>query len=264
MPVPNPYAAPSAEPSAPAPAPAPAIQGQPLFTEKQIFAAAFIGTPLAGGALLALNYRRLGQINAFAATVGISVLGTAAVFALAFQLPDNFPNVVLPLAYSFALRAAAAGLQGKEIKERVSTTHRISNYRVAAIAGGGLFVALIALVAVMLGIYGRTAFETAKEEHFQGGATVHYYSDTGQQQAQRLGNGLVEAGWFGEQPSSAELRRDGEQYVGCLVVVQEAWNDEAVRNAARAVQEHLRQGAFKGQRFRVELCDASLEVHGRL
>ena len=75
---------------------------------------------------------------------------------------------------------------------------------------------------------------------------------------------LFEAGWFGEQPSSAELRRDGEQYVGCLVVVDEAWNDEEVRKAARRVQEHLRQGAFNGQRFRIELCDASLEVHGRL
>src|SRR4051794_10700944 len=92
----------------------PQIKGR-LFSVGQITTAAFLGSPIAGCLLLARNYRVLGRGRAAWQALAAGVASSILVFLLAFCLPENFPNMALPFAYSFGLRQLANHLQGEAI-----------------------------------------------------------------------------------------------------------------------------------------------------
>ena len=103
----NPYAPPRAEvlDAAAADSRHGASVSARLYSVNQLFAAAFIGSPIAAAWFAAYNLRALGEPNQARRIVLWGLLATAAAMALAFFLPDGTPNTALPLAYSFAIRA---------------------------------------------------------------------------------------------------------------------------------------------------------------
>jgi hypothetical protein len=86
-----------------------------LFSVVQITLATFIGMPVAGCLLLAQNYRYLGKIGAAWQTLTLGVVSTIILFFIAFWLPENFPNAVLPMIYTIAMRQLVKYLQGDAI-----------------------------------------------------------------------------------------------------------------------------------------------------
>ena len=86
-----------------------------LFSDLQIAVATFIGAPIAGGLLLAQNYRTLGKVSSAWQTLIIGFVSTIIVFFIGFLLPENFPNAVLPMAYTIAMRQLVKYLQGDVI-----------------------------------------------------------------------------------------------------------------------------------------------------
>lgn len=83
-----------------------------LFSSGQIVLAAFLGTPIAACVLIAQNYRVMRQIANARISVIVGALATMLVFILAFSLPENFPNFVLPAAYCVAIGQTVKYLQG--------------------------------------------------------------------------------------------------------------------------------------------------------
>lgn len=103
--------------------PAGASPGPPsgrLYTSGQIAYATFLGAPIAGCWLLAANYRTLGNTPAANRALTWGALATVGIFTIAFFLPDNFPNTVLPIAYTFGLYAYAKQLQGTALAAHFS------------------------------------------------------------------------------------------------------------------------------------------------
>jgi hypothetical protein len=126
----------------------PPLANPKLYSIRQIAAATFVGTPLAGAILMGANYRALGQHTHRRNTLIAGVVATAVVFALAFMLPERFPNFVLPLAYVLGIQAAATQLQGAAIAAHLAKGgERASNWHVVGIA----VACLAALVAVAVG-----------------------------------------------------------------------------------------------------------------
>lgn len=70
----------------------------PLFTPHQIAAASFVGSFLAGGVVMAYNYRSLGKMGQAAASVVAGFLATLAMLLLALKIPANVPLQIWPCA----------------------------------------------------------------------------------------------------------------------------------------------------------------------
>jgi hypothetical protein len=123
-----------------------------LYSPRQIGAAAFIGSPVSAAWLFAQNYAVLGKPGLGRRALFYGLLGTVALFGLASVLPERFPKMALPVAYSFALRELAQRLQGADYKAHLAQGAGCqSNWRVAAVSIAGLAIVLaVACVVVLL------------------------------------------------------------------------------------------------------------------
>ena len=102
-PTPNPYAPPAAEVNAaPVAAPEDAFPN-PLFSPRQMLAAAILGTPLAAVILLQANYRAMNQRRTANRTLLFGSLASAAFFALLFSLPAKIPPMPINVATALAV-----------------------------------------------------------------------------------------------------------------------------------------------------------------
>ncbi len=130
---------------------APRGLGKRLYSPPQIGAAAFIGTPLPACWMLARNYVVLGKRGLARRALLFGLLGTVALLGIAFILPEKFPKIPLPLAYTFAIRELAKKLQGTDINAHLSAGgERQSNWRVLGVGVAGLALVLAVFVVVVL------------------------------------------------------------------------------------------------------------------
>jgi hypothetical protein len=119
------------------------------YSPGQVAGAAFIGGPLGGSILLASNFALFGPPIGKGQTIFWGVLATAVVFALAFVLPENFPNTVLPAAYILAFQQIAQRYHGAEFRSYIeSGGSRYSHWRVLGIG----LLCLLALFAVLCAV----------------------------------------------------------------------------------------------------------------
>lgn len=97
----SPYAPPQAA------APGVHVAGAPVYTPNQIALATFIGSPVAGTVLLALNERRLGRDALFLPTLLVGFLASIALVGIGAVLPDGVPTMPFALLGIFGMRGAA-------------------------------------------------------------------------------------------------------------------------------------------------------------
>jgi hypothetical protein len=124
----------------------------PLYSPNQVGVAAFLASAFAGAWLMAANFRALGQPvkarNALWAGLGATIL----TIALGFILPDKFPNVVLPLGVTFAIRAMAERYFTAELKEHLDAGgEQRSWWRVVGIS---LLIVTVLFGVALLGVFG--------------------------------------------------------------------------------------------------------------
>jgi len=103
----------SSQPPTPAPPPLPPPDYK-LYDSKSIILATFLGSPLAGGWLMALNYRRLGDLRTFRNCIILSFVGTIALIAIGALLPDKTPSTPIAIGSIIAM-GAIAKLQSEKI-----------------------------------------------------------------------------------------------------------------------------------------------------
>ena len=116
-----------------------------LFSDFQIALATFIGMPIAGCLLLAQNYKNLGRVISAWQTLILGVISTIILFVIAFSLPEKFPNFVLPMAYTVAMRQLVKYLQGDAIATQEAQGKKGSWAVTVGIAIGSL-VLILALI----------------------------------------------------------------------------------------------------------------------
>lgn len=83
----------------------------PLYSPNQILAVAFIGGPVATVLALKHNYDALGNAVGAELVVRWGIAFVIALLSLIPFVPQDFPQMVIPLAYSFAARGIAEGSQ---------------------------------------------------------------------------------------------------------------------------------------------------------
>lgn len=131
----NPYAPPASESAA--------LPRIVIYSPGHVAWATFLGAPIAGCVLLALNYRRFGNATAASFALMAGFVGTVVVLAIAFVLPENFPSFVLPAAYTFGMYQSVKSLQGR------TSAHLLAN---GAIKGSGWVATGVGILSLILTI----------------------------------------------------------------------------------------------------------------
>lgn len=73
---------------------------QALYSPRQIYLAAFLGSPLAAGWFISRNYKTLDRPRLATRMLWLGLVATILAMAIAFVLPDKLPNSLWPLLYS--------------------------------------------------------------------------------------------------------------------------------------------------------------------
>lgn len=121
-----------------------------LFTPSSVALATFFGTPIAGGLVMAINYRRLRRSTAAVQVVLGGFVATVIVLIVAMAAPDvPGSNLLFTIGQLWIMYAVAAKLQGQAINSHYRAGGRSASGWAAA--GIGVLV-LIVLVAVFLGV----------------------------------------------------------------------------------------------------------------
>ena len=116
-----------------------------LYNDRSMTLATFLGGPLAGGYIMAKNFKALDEPGKIATTWAIAIFSLIVVMALAFAIPESvhIPNLLFPIIMSAIAGYVFKSTQGEQVKKHSEN-------------GGGIFsvwraVALIAVV-IMLAI----------------------------------------------------------------------------------------------------------------
>jgi len=223
--------------------------------------AAFWGTPVAAGIVMAINYSRLGKKTAALLAVAIAVVATLALIAVLAVIPEdlNIPNFVFIVPQLIAVYLIANALQGDLIRSHAGRGGAVAS--AWASVGVGLLCLVLglgAIVGIGLGIayllepYSGEVVEFGNDE-------VYYSGEATEEDARKLAEVLREIGFFGSDGASVMVESSSGQYTISFVLVEDAWEDPAVVNELRGIGRTLVESGFPTP-LTIELCDGFFAV----
>ncbi len=122
-----------------------------LYSPWQVAIGALLASPMGGCLFLAWNYGEMGRPEAKRQALTGGVVSTAFVFGLVLFLPENFPNLVVPMVYTLTIQFIANRSQGLAYAQHIEgggAPH--SWWRVLGISLATLVAVLFALWAVAM------------------------------------------------------------------------------------------------------------------
>jgi hypothetical protein len=214
-----------------------------LFKPTAISLATFLGSPIAGSIVMAINYKRMGRKSTAGKAVALGFLGTVALGALASVLPAGFPAIVPAIAGLAVMGTLAKALQEDEFRAHVAAGGAVaSNWRAAGVA---VVVSISLLVMIFAGVFLLDTredflFDAREDDHrveFANRQTVVYSGLATESDARTLGTSLQEAGFFGEKKNAKTvlLSRNQSQVVVAFVVQEGAWDKPDVQAAFKTL-----------------------------
>ncbi len=264
--MPPPFAPAAAAAQATAPPPAPAAQATAamipsygLYTPGAVALATLLGSPIAGGVLLGLNYKRLGQRNRLWPAILGTVLVTALLVVVGSFIDSNPATTSLGVVLTVAMRAVAKSLQGDAIDRHTQSGGRTESMWAAA--GIGL-AGLVVVFGSILGVY--LAREALLHPKVTIGTkdTVTYTKPATREDAERLGEALKRQTYFSDRGASVLLSKDPKASPGttvAFVVKDGTWDRpemvEAFEEIGREVAPET--GGFP---IRIQLANADQET----
>jgi hypothetical protein len=174
-----------------------------LFDANAVALATFLGSPVAGSILMAINYKRLGKGGNAAAAVLLGVVSTAAAIALGYFIPATYTTAVA-VVLVVAMRAVAQALQGPSVEQHVRQGGALSS-KWAASGVGLVFLVLIfggifggVLLFEMGGVFQSSVVIGSKDK-------VYCVGPTTKEQARTLGAVLQKIGYFSDRGATVFL-----------------------------------------------------------
>lgn len=256
----NPYAAPPAGVAADdlsVDAGRPSAPGYKLFSVGAIVLATFLGSPVAGTVLMAVNYWRLGRKSAAGISIAAGFLATASIFAVAAALPEETPNSPFIVAQLLGMYFVARAFQDGLVSQHRRTHGRLASMWAAA--GISLLVAvplgLVLFAALLLPDYEGlgTRYEVSDKEE------IFYSGECDTDDARRLARRLREEEFFdGSSESTVLISLLDGQYTISFTVTDGAWDETLVVAYYRTLGEVLADEF--GRPLDVEFLDEWLEV----
>lgn len=118
-----------------------------LFDSNAVTLATLFGTPAAGGSLMALNYRQLGQGLKAAITLIVTSVITVLAVLVTWNVSRGFSSVV-GLGLLLGIRWSARSLQGQAVKNHVDRGGRLGSKGGAFGFGLAIFAAIVVSVLI--------------------------------------------------------------------------------------------------------------------
>jgi hypothetical protein len=251
-------------PSAEPPAEVMVVPTYPLYSSGQIAGATFLGTPLAGTWLLALNYRRLGDRRHARIALALGIVATIALIAIGFAARNATGRGLsfLGLVPVIVMSSLAKSLQGPAFERHQASGGRVgSTLRTVGVGIAGLAIAL----GTIFGIAAAVAVATMPSKITVLDSDVYYASGATEGEAQAVGDALVKLGYFAPgRHVSVEVLRDDGRHVVALVTRDEAFSNEKMQSSIHAVAAELARMAFANEPVDLWLVDDELEPHVKL
>lgn len=223
-----------------------------LHDPQAVGIATFLGSPVAGAMLMALNERAVGRPREAWKVLGLGLAASAAIVALSMLLPSSIPsgafggvNVAIAmgarqLATEWFRKGTESGLLG-EVRYRTRW----------AAAGVGL-IAVLLVVGAMLGIGAATEHTTPHVE-LRPGANV-YYEGVTEGDARRIGDLLRGEGFFqGTQETDVRYERVAGGHA-LSFIVEESRIDDATLGEFEALAGRLQPATDPSATLTVRLC----------
>jgi len=94
-----------------------------LYSDRQVLVAAFLGGPIAGGWLLAVNFGRLGRQRLVWVPLALGALGAVVMYVLGTLADAQNPHhsrTTLPVLAAIVCGAIARGVQGEPYKTNLA------------------------------------------------------------------------------------------------------------------------------------------------
>jgi hypothetical protein len=118
-----------------------------LYTVRSITLATFLATPIAGGVVMAINYRRLGRDTAAIHAVVWTIVATVTIIVLSMLVPDD---AHIPDAAYFAPQLFGMYVLAKQLQGHTIDTHRLHGGALASAWGAAGIALLVGLVIGMI------------------------------------------------------------------------------------------------------------------
>ncbi len=240
-----------------------------LFPVWAVGLGGLIGGPLGGGALLGLNYRRLGDprasVNAFAGGGIATVLLAWLFFGGPMAVTYWIPKALIPAICGLLAAYLAGRWQGEAIRQAAgSAPARASAAETAAWTAGALVVsagmaALFSLGQPRFGFYGaRHAF--GPRDAYR----VYYAGSISADARESLERYLMRSGYFaGGNPRTAQLVKSGRTYTLSLEINRGEWNKPELAGYLNLIRGDLEEFVLKGRARLIMVDQGRYRVYRR-
>ena len=225
-------------------------KGPKLFSPQQIAIATFLGSPLAGGILLAISHRRAKTGRGYQAIL-IGAATTAVTGVLLVALGLDHGALFLPCAGVLGMQALMRA-QMPRIVAATAETWQPAPWGPAIGAGlGGL--------AIILGL-GWVALARPPAVDFGHHQTVQYEHGATAADARAVGAFMQSAGLFSElgRPMTLRVERIGGRVVVSFAMQDGAWDHRDTIATFENVRTAL-EGQFVGEHVAIHLCDVTMD-----
>jgi hypothetical protein len=229
-----------------------------LFDIPAITLATFLGSPLAGSVLLAVNYHRLGRTKPARLSVIYGILATAALIALGMLISDRISGYFTAIIPVIIMNALARSLQGPDLTaHQIRRGPLVSRWTAAGI-GAGFLVLIIGVIFTAVVI--QSSLSLGHKLQYSSTEEIYYRKQATQTDAQTLGDCLKQVGFFGANstPKSVLLTKDNNGTIVTFIVTMSAWEDPAVGAAFQGVGTVL--AAKLGKPLTVRLTDTDQKI----
>ena len=232
-----------------------------LYSPNHISLAAFLGSPLAGALLMALNYRRVGLRPAATRAALLGLAATAVLMPLAMVLPDWIPGPVLPIAYVLSMRQLAMMIQRSRLTPLLS---QLQPEAPPVSWGKAAGVGLGCLVVVFGGVVG-LAMAWPESKLAYGKAEIHFGDGASEADARRVGGYLEQIGVAHKNEFSVHLaRQDKILLVKFVITSKEAREDPRTAAAYQDLANKLSSEVFEAAPVQIQLCNEYLMVKKKI
>ncbi len=170
-----------------------------------------------------------------------------------FQHPSSSPELVLPVSQVHSLNEDAEPDPRPRRKRRKSPQGIL-----IAIVGCLAFIAVLFAIAIVQVRSGSEGF--GKRLEFARGGEVFYTSRVTESEAQKLGNFLVQEGYFDGPRKSVQLTSDGGHFQVRLVTVARVENDEEFLSNYEIMADQFSRNVFNGSPVEIHVCDEYLNT----
>jgi hypothetical protein len=251
----------------PPPPPAPGLAPPPsyrLHSPTAVACASFLGTPVAGGIVLALNYRKWGQKGRAAAAIAAGLLTTVVLGWLVWISPPSVPSAVFVTPQVVGGYLVARWLQGRHFDAHIAGGGKKATIWTATGVGLALFAPILAVIVLMSGINPGAIRDVQKAVDMGHEQYVYYSKGATEDDAEHFGEALQTEGYFdGTMP--ADVAISGKLgYRNIFFFADETmWDDETYLYEVRAMTQRIAP-AIGGKPITVRILDVNWNEKKRL